>query len=833
MRVLNKYYINRSDLADFIEKNKITKEKNVLVQIFSGELNEEYLRNIIFELKEFIPNVKIIGATTDGEICNDEVSTNKTVLSFNIFKNTKIVTKYANGDNSQDTATKLFKGEKTDESLKLLITFINGLHINEEYIKTIENITPDLTVAGGLAGDNANFKQTFIFTEKGIYKNGAVGAFFYNRDLSVHSEYNFGWKKIGKKLKVTKAKENIVYTIDNIPAKDIYMKYLGDKLLEFPLIVTRNNTDVARAILETRDDGSLVFAGNIEEGSFVQFGYGNINEILNKNGEKFTNINNKPSEGYFIYSCMARRRLIGDRVKDEILPLASTASTCGFFTYGEFYHNATDKKNELLNETMTILSISEDKHAVKNINMMGKDEKNNIKKTTTIQALSNLIAITSKELQELNETLEDKINKKTKELEHQFYYNDSTNLRNHNALLRDLEETTFNSLIILDIDEFNYFNELYGVETGNEILRFLANHLNNTLNKEIYDIYHFHGDQFAIKVKVGTKNPLSIKLIIKDILKSIKEFEYCTIEQKETLKLDVTLGISNDKVHPIQKSLIALSDAKKSRRSYTVYSIEMDHSNISKDMLLWKKDLKNAISHDNIIPVFQPIVDRKQNTNKYEILMRLKKNVNGEEKLISPFFFLDIAKKIKLYPELSRIMMEKSFKVIAKRDEKFSFNLSFEDLTNKTTMNFLKNHIEKYHIGEKLILEIVESSDVGNYKVVKNFIKEFKSLGVQIAIDDFGSGFSNYMHIFEIEPDFLKIDGSLIKNIDKCKKSYEFVKSIVTLSKALNIKTVAEFIHSKEIFDICYNLGVDHFQGFYFSEPLEENKLETLKLECV
>jgi EAL domain-containing protein (putative c-di-GMP-specific phosphodiesterase class I) len=101
-------------------------------------------------------------------------------------------------------------------------------------------------------------------------------------------------------------------------------------------------------------------------------------------------------------------------------------------------------------------------------------------------------------------------------------------------------------------------------------------------------------------------------------------------------------------------------------------------------------------------------------------------------------------------------------------------------------------------------------------------------MGVLIAIDDFGSGFSNFTHVFKLEPDILKIDGSLIKNIDNDKKSYEFVKSIVQLAKALQIETLAEFVSSEEIFKITYDLGIDYFQGYYFSAPVT---YETLAFE--
>ncbi len=333
-------------------------------------MNKDYLKEIIVHLKDFLPQVKIIGATTDGEICNNSLSTQKVVLSFSIFQKTKIITSYAEGESSGVVASNLLKSVPRSDDLKLLITFTDGLHTNgEEYLKSIESISPNLVVAGGLAGDNADFVQTYVCTEEGVFTTGAVGAFFYNPHLEVNSEYIFGWEEIGKKLKVTKSDKNRVYTINNIPAQQIYEKYLGKdffiKAMEFPLIIHKNSVKVARAVLNVYDDGSLLFAGNINEGDEVSFSYGNIEQILTMNIEKYKRLDHKPIEAFFIYSCMARRRLVGSEIEREILPFASLAPTSGFFTYGELYHNSEKKKNELLNQTMTIISLSESSQAKK------------------------------------------------------------------------------------------------------------------------------------------------------------------------------------------------------------------------------------------------------------------------------------------------------------------------------------------------------------------------------------------------------------------------------------------------------------------------------------
>lgn len=152
-----------------------------------------------------------------------------------------------------------------------------------------------------------------------------------------------------------------------------------------------------------------------------------------------------------------------------------------------------------------------------------------------------------------------------------------------------------------------------------------------------------------------------------------------------------------------------------------------------------------------------------------------------------------------------------------KRD--VSINLAYQDIKNLDLVRFLKKMLNNRDIAKYIIFEIVESEDIKDFEIVEDFIKTFKSLGVRIAIDDFGTGYSNFTHIMSLKPDYLKIDGSLIKNIGTNKDSFELVKAIVQFSKELNIKTIAEYVCSKEIFDIVFNLGVDEFQGYYFGKP--------------
>ena len=174
---------------------------------------------------------------------------------------------------------------------------------------------------------------------------------------------------------------------------------------------------------------------------------------------------------------------------------------------------------------------------------------------------------------------------------------------------------------------------------------------------------------------------------------------------------------------------------------------------------------------------------------------------------------------MEIYEKMMEIMVNKTFKLFSKEDIEFSINLSYEDIANESFMDFLYEKIRSYHKPQNIIFEILESDFIEDFSIVKEFTTYVRTFGCKIAIDDFGSGYSSMENILRLKPEIIKIDGSLIKNINTSEESKTIVKNIVNMAKELNATTVAEYIHSKEVFDIVKNMNVDFLQGFYLGEP--------------
>ena len=228
--------------------------------------------------------------------------------------------------------------------------------------------------------------------------------------------------------------------------------------------------------------------------------------------------------------------------------------------------------------------------------------------------------------------------------------------------------------------------------------------------------------------------------------------------------------------------------------------------------------VKKALDNYKIVSFFQPIVENKtQKIIKYESLVRL---INEEGETISPFFFLDVSKKGAYYTKITNRVIESSFNVLEHIKHNVSINLSVLDIENNSIRKKIIELISKEKYKGRITFELLEDENIKDFTTIKNFISQVKEIGdVKIAIDDFGSGYSNFERLLEYTPDILKIDGSLIKNIETDTFSRNLVETIVSFAKKQNIETVAEYVENENIYKILKEMGVDYSQGYYFGKP--------------
>jgi diguanylate cyclase (GGDEF)-like protein len=381
--------------------------------------------------------------------------------------------------------------------------------------------------------------------------------------------------------------------------------------------------------------------------------------------------------------------------------------------------------------------------------------------------------------------------------------------------LRDINDYNDGALLIVNIDDFKEINDFFGQAVGDDILIAFSKRLSNMITKEQnITLIHLSGDEFAL---FFVKKPSKDKFI-QFAITFIKDIEKMVFYHEDNeLTLRVSVGATFQIQEALEKADIALKSARKQGKEFLLYDETLNVEQQYKNNMEWTKKLNWAIEHDMIKPFYQAIYDNKTNQLKSsECLIRL---IDPENNIITPYYFLTIAKKSKLYSKLTKIMIEKSCKYFEHLDCDFSINLSVEDVLNEEIVEYIIYNIQKYNVSKKIVFEILETEGIENYEEVSSFIDEMKFLGCRIAIDDFGSGYSNFEYLLQLNVDYIKIDGSLIRNLDVDRNAQIVVETIVSFAKKLNIIVIAEYVHSEEVYKKVKELNIERSQGYFLAKP--------------
>src|SRR5690606_19357952 len=218
-----------------------------------------------------------------------------------------------------------------------------------------------------------------------------------------------------------------------------------------------------------------------------------------------------------------------------------------------------------------------------------------------------------------------------------------------------------------------------------------------------------------------------------------------------------------------------------------------------------------------MVPFFQPILNLATNRiDKYECLVRM---LDEQGNPISPMAFLPVARRIRLYRLITRSMIDQCLARFADSELHFSLNLACDDLLDEELNEYLLSRLQAPSLARRVIFEILESEGIENYQQVRRFIDRAKHLGCRIAIDDFGTGYSNFEHLLRLDVDLIKIDGSLIKRLDRDPTARALTEGIVRFARELGLQTVAEFVHSEALLQRGRELGIDFAQGSHIGMP--------------
>ena len=419
--------------------------------------------------------------------------------------------------------------------------------------------------------------------------------------------------------------------------------------------------------------------------------------------------------------------------------------------------------------------------------------------------------LASKFMKEYQKRLEEEVKRKTEIIKKQLITDNLTGLENRYAFDQYIKSHKNKALILLNIDNFESINTIYGYENGNKVIKTVAERLKN-----LEKVFYLGADEFALVVdEMENEKLYELAKIIQSRISSP------IIIDNFNIIITITIGIAKGD-DLLKKAHIALKEAKKEgKNKIKFYSPNLSLEKLQEKIQTFTPILKESIQTKRVVPFFQPIVNNNTlRTEKFECLARI---ICKDNKLYTPYHFIDVATLTGFLPEITKIMIDKSFRVFKNNNYEFSLNITEVDLNEGYLVSFLKRKVKEYNISPKrVVLEVLEGISAKGMEYSLNQLRKLKEMGFKIAIDDFGTQNSNFERVNSLNVDFIKIDGVFIKNIDKNEKSFSIVKTISDFARSIGAKTVAEFVHNKDVFDKIKSLGIDYSQGYYFGEPKKE-----------
>jgi len=399
---------------------------------------------------------------------------------------------------------------------------------------------------------------------------------------------------------------------------------------------------------------------------------------------------------------------------------------------------------------------------------------------------------------------------------------DITDIMNPKKQLSDTIKNLQNPLVIyMKLEEYDILEELYDTDT----VEMIQEKITKYLQVAVQDVCHFdkvfqlgNGEYAVVQEK---------ELCIQDdkdaFLSKLQAFQTKVRNDKVDIgKIDydmaVLISVSDGSQKVLESAMLGIKKLLRENREFIIANnLAQKELENAKENIKTIAMIKQAINDKNIISYFQPIINNEtQQIDKYESLVRLVNN----DTILTPYHFLEIAKKSKYYSQITDLVLEHSFIALEDTKNEISINLSAIDIENERTRKKIFELLQQHKAdASRIVFELLEDESVKNFNLIKEFIATVKDLGVQIAIDDFGAGYSNFERLVDFSPDILKIDGSLTRDVTTNQYSLSVVKTIVAFAKEQKIKTVAEFVETEAIFQILYDVGVDYSQGYYFGKP--------------
>ena len=392
------------------------------------------------------------------------------------------------------------------------------------------------------------------------------------------------------------------------------------------------------------------------------------------------------------------------------------------------------------------------------------------------------------------------------------------------------------ALLFIDLDQFKYVNDTCGYPAGDRLIKRVAKQLEHSVGEEGI-VARFGGDEFAVLTSNASRR--QAKSIAELILEDMRQLSH--VEGDNVFHIHCSIGVTmissgkNTTDDLVAQADIACREAKaRGRNRMQFYRVSEREAEQMVADVGWVRNLRAAIDNDAFSLRYQPIVKISSGeTTHHEVLLRMK---SDSGKLIMPDAFLPAAVRFGLMAEIDTWMIENAIKALAEfrvenPDLRFAINLSINAFEAEHLPMFVEAQLTKYSVpADCVIFEITESLAMRHLSHVEQQIAVLRELGCQVALDDFGTGYSSFSYIQQLSVDYIKIDGSFIRDLVNKPVDQKMVQLIGEIGREAGMKTIAEYVQSSEALSLLGKLGIDFAQGYYISRPTKVPEIKSMPI---
>ena len=829
----NFQYVSKTKLVDDFNQLMLNSQKgDILIRIHTSIHLEEEAVDLARFIKGIVPGAHIFGTSTSGVIGWGKLMYNQCIVSVSQMESGHVRTMRLpyldseGGSRDPRGILNIIRDELLSDDTGFLLTFISGSYIHaSEFVDLSNEVIPGIPMLGGVAdrpaapGSLDNMKG-FVFDENGWSQNSIIVASIAGDRFECLSSAATGAQPVGGEFTITGSEGNRVLSIDGKDAVEMYLKTTGEVLNEDPSLagvlpyVYSDKDEMPILIRYEKDDNELWAYEHLSEGKKVRRAFIYDAKTVADNRALFLRVENfKKAETVFGYSCSFRHRVYPNSVRWE-LSVYENSNMCGCITDGEISNFGGQNVYSNISFVVAVLGENE---ATQEYNPYVFSHTQDL--AADNRMLLSYLADMQAEYRDEKKTMTKDLKAIMSDYEQKLLHVDNEEYANGAALNMDMNNRDYDRICMINVLELSSMRAVFSDHVIEMTYKNYINKCAAFAKEHEYRFYIIDRWQVALS---SASYLVSLPKFVDDMEKLQQQlFEneedyiaivplFCVIDDCNVNNLEE--AYSSARVEMMQKNI--------------QFMITKGESNVTDIDTLKKRYrmvnvINYAISHDKIIPFFQGIYDNKTKTiHHYEALMRIE-DENGN--ILGPGDFLDVARSYGvLYDKISITMIKKVFEKFRDiEDADVSMNLGIRDIKNNELVQCIYDFLRTTDHPGTFIFEILENEEVDDYEYLRNFVDKIHDLGGKIALDDFGSGFSNLQHVLGIQTDFLKIDGSIVRKVCENSESERLISLIASWKHlgSKKFKIIAEYVENEEIQNILSKYRVDYSQGYFFSSP--------------